>query len=114
VALVREWARRLGSAGISFNAMHPGWADTPGLRESLPGFTRLMRPVLRTAAECIDTLVWLASEPEVAGDGGALFHDRRPRSFDRLPATRVRAADRRRLWDRIVELTGSPDPAPNR
>ena len=31
VALVREWARRLGPAGITFNAMHPGWADTPGL-----------------------------------------------------------------------------------
>ena len=48
VALVREWARRLAPAGITFNAMHPGWADTPGLAESLPGFHRLMGPILRT------------------------------------------------------------------
>ena len=33
VALMREWARRLRADGISFSAMHPGWADTPGLAE---------------------------------------------------------------------------------
>ena len=38
VALVREWARRLRGRGSSVNAMHPGWADTPGLEASLPGF----------------------------------------------------------------------------
>lgn len=37
VALVREWARRLRGQGVSVNAMHPGWADTPGLAASLPG-----------------------------------------------------------------------------
>ena len=33
VALIREWARRFGDAGIRFNSMHPGWARTPGLVE---------------------------------------------------------------------------------
>ena len=28
--------------------MHPGWADAPGLAQSLPSFHRLMRPLLRT------------------------------------------------------------------
>ena len=27
--------------GVAFTAMHPGWADTPGLAESLPGFYRV-------------------------------------------------------------------------
>ena len=38
VALMREWARRLGRHGIRFNSMHPGWADTPGLAAALPRF----------------------------------------------------------------------------
>ncbi len=112
VALVREWARRLRSAGISVSAMHPGWADTPGLADQLPAFYRLMRPLLRTAAEGVDTIVWLATQANPASTSGGLFLDRRPRPFDRLPATRLSASDRRRLWDQVVELSGEADPAP--
>jgi NAD(P)-dependent dehydrogenase (short-subunit alcohol dehydrogenase family) len=111
-ALVREWARRLRGTGITFCAMHPGWADTPGLAETLPGFYRAMRPLLRTPAEGADTIVWLAAEPAGAATSGALYLDRRPRPFDRVPATRLGAADRRRRWDAVVGLSGAPDPAP--
>ena len=30
-ALTREWGRRLRGRPVRVNAMHPGWADTPGL-----------------------------------------------------------------------------------
>ena len=112
VALVREWARRLAAAGIdvTVNAMHPGWADTPGLAESLPGFYRLMRPLLRTPAEGADTIVWLATNPLAGGSGGKLYLDRRPRPFDRIPSTRLDAAERRDLWEIVAGLAGSPDP----
>ena len=109
-ALIREWSRRFAGSGVTFTAMHPGWADTPGLAESLPGFHRFMGPVLRTPAEGVDTIVWLAAHPEAAGWTGQLFLDRRPRPFDRAPQTRLSAADRRALWDAIVDLTGVPDP----
>jgi dehydrogenase/reductase SDR family protein 12 len=112
VALVREWARRLRSTGISLSAMHPGWADTPGLAETLPAFHRLMRPLLRTPAEGVGTIVWLATRSDPASASGGLFLDRRPRPFDRVPATRLSRDDRRRLWDMVVELSGAPDPAP--
>jgi dehydrogenase/reductase SDR family protein 12 len=116
VALVREWARRLGpadqAAGVTVNAMHPGWADTPGLAESLPAFHRLMGPLLRNPAEGVDTLVWLAAAPEGRARSGELFLDRRPRPFDRIPSTRLSAGDRRRLWDAVVALSGEPDPLP--
>jgi NAD(P)-dependent dehydrogenase (short-subunit alcohol dehydrogenase family) len=110
VALMREWNRRLVRAGIDVaaSAMHPGWADTPGLAEALPGFHRRMRPLLRTPAEGADTIVWLARRS--AAVGGRLYLDRRPRPFDRIPATRLTAEDRRRLWDAVLELSGSPDP----
>ncbi len=111
-ALVREWARRLAGTGVTVNAMHPGWADTPGLEASLPGFYDVMGPLLRTPAEGADTVTWLATDPDADGTGGRLFLDRRPRPFDRIPSTRLSAADRRRLWDLVVGLSGAPDPAP--
>lgn len=112
VVLVREWARRMRGTGIAFNAMHPGWADTPGLSASLPGFRQLIEPILRTPAEGTDTLVWLATDPAGHERSGAFFHDRRPRPFDRLPSTRVSPEERRRLWDVVVRLADVDDPAP--
>jgi dehydrogenase/reductase SDR family protein 12 len=115
VALMREWARRLTAAGldVTVNAMHPGWADTPGLAESLPGFYRTMRPLLRTPAQGADTIVWLATSANVPRGAGRLYLDRRPRPFDRLPSTRLDAVQRRRLWDVVVELSRLPDPLPD-
>ena len=103
VALMREWARRFGRSGIAFNAMHPGWADTPGLAESLPRFRGVMQPLLRTPEEGADTIVWLATTPSLGS--GQLYLDRRPRPFDRVPQTRLSAEDRADLWDMISELT---------
>ncbi|HSK51745.1 MAG TPA: SDR family NAD(P)-dependent oxidoreductase, partial [Clostridia bacterium] len=113
VALIREWARRLPSSEVAFAAMHPGWAATPGLAAALPGFARLMGPLLRSADEGIDTAVWLAALPAPAVASGRLFLDRRPRPFDRVPWTRVPSAARRRLWDTAAQLAGIPDPAPD-
>jgi dehydrogenase/reductase SDR family member 12 len=110
VALVREWARRLRDRGVVVNAMHPGWADTPGLTDALPGFHRFIGGNLRSADEGADTIVWLAAAPEARARSGALFLDRRPRPFDRVPATRLSADDRRRLWDAVAGLTGETDP----
>jgi NAD(P)-dependent dehydrogenase (short-subunit alcohol dehydrogenase family) len=110
VALVREWARRLAPRGITANAMHPGWADTPGLEAALPGFRRLVGPWLRTAAEGVDSILWLAASPEASGMTGRLVLDRRARPFDRVPSTRLIADDRRNLWDRVVAMTGEGDP----
>jgi dehydrogenase/reductase SDR family protein 12 len=112
VALTREWARRVPASEVVFNAMHPGWADTPGISAALPRFYSLMDAILRTPAQGADTTVWLASDPAAGGVTGRVFLDRRPRPFDRLPTTRVSAADRRRLWEVVVGLTGVADPAP--
>ena len=111
VALMREWSWRVPQ--VTFVAMHPGWADTPGLEASLPGFRRVMRRILRTAEEGVDTTIWLAAHPDATPPTvrGHLFLDRRARPFDRIPSTRLNAADRRELWDRVVEMAGIDDPA---
>ena len=113
VSLIREWARR-PTGDVTFTAMHPGWADTPGLSASLPGFSGLMRPILRSPSEGVDSLIWLATRPTGPGLNGALVHDRRSRPFDRIPTTRVSPAGRRELWRRVVSLAKIEDPAPER
>ncbi len=113
VALIREWARRIPDTEVTFNAMHPGWADTPGVEASLPGFYNVMRPLLRTPAEGADTILFLATAARADLASGQLYLDRRPRPFDRVRSTRLSAADRRRLWDIIVGLSGVTDPAPD-
>jgi dehydrogenase/reductase SDR family protein 12 len=114
VQLVREWARRLGTHDPTVVAMHPGWADTPGLSASLPGFRRVMEPILRTPSEGVDTLVWLATTADVRSLAGSFVHDRRSRPFDRVPMTRTSSAERRRLWREIVGLARIVDPSPVR
>ena len=47
VALTPILAQRWGAGGITVASMHPGWADTPGVATSLPGFRRLTAPLLR-------------------------------------------------------------------
>ena len=107
VALMREWARRFGKSRISFNAMHPGWADTPGLAESLPRFRQVMKPLLRTPEEGADTILWMATTPSLPPPGGLLYLDRRSRPFDRVPQTRLTLDDRIELWEQIAQLTGT-------
>jgi hypothetical protein len=94
--------------------MHPGWANTPGLADALPTFHAVMGPLLRTPAEGIDTVVWLATDPDAGAPGGELFLDRRARAFDLAPMTRVPALERRLLWYRIAALAGLTHSEPRR
>ena len=89
---------RWGPDGIGVHAMHPGWAETPGLAEALPGFRRLTRPFLRDAAAGADTTVWLAASTP-APPPGRLWHDRRPRPTHLTRRTRTGEVERRRLWE---------------
>ena len=107
VALSEEWTRRLAGTNVTINAMHPGWADTPGLRESLPGFSRALSPLLRTPRQGADTIVWLAASPELEGRSGLFFLDRRARPTYRRRGTRRldEARERARLWELCERAT---------
>jgi NAD(P)-dependent dehydrogenase (short-subunit alcohol dehydrogenase family) len=85
VTLNEMWAIR--EPQVSFAAMHPGWADTPGVQESLPAFRLLTKPLLRSAEQGADTICWLASR-SAADDSGKFWCDRAIRSIHRLPRTR--------------------------
>ncbi|MBA3690259.1 MAG: SDR family NAD(P)-dependent oxidoreductase [Actinobacteria bacterium] len=107
VVLTRMWAAKLRSTSVVAHAMHPGWADTPGIEASLPGFHRLLGPLLRTPEQGVDTLVWLAASPRAAASTGELWLDRRPRPFDKLSRTKVSADQARQLWEACERLTGT-------
>lgn len=106
VALAGEWARRFAGRGIAFHTMHPGWADTPGVRRSLPVFSRIVGPLLRDGAQGADTIVWLAAAPEAAHGSGAFWLDRRPRPQHKVRWTRRDSDVTQRLWARVAELAG--------
>ena len=109
VALGEEWTRHLDGTNVTVNTMHPGWSDTPGLREALPGFSRALSPLLRTPHQGADTIAWLAASPEVAGTSGLFFLDRRPRATHRKRSTRRldEARERARLWSLCQKATDS-------
>ena len=107
VTLVEEWTRQLLGTGITINAMHPGWSDTPGLRDALPGFSRALSPVLRTPEQGADTIAWLAADPGLDGVSGEFFLDRRARPTHRKRSTRRldEAQERAKLWQLCVSRT---------
>lgn len=85
VVVAEVEARRLADDGITVHSMHPGWADTPGVTDSLPRFAAVVRPILRTAEQGADTAVWLISAPEATVTTGDFWQDRRPRPTEFLP-----------------------------
>ena len=106
VILSELWAERLAGSGIGFHSMHPGWAATPGLESSMPGFFKLTKPLLRSSAEGADTISWLVSASEPGSSSGLFWHDRAPRPTHRSAKTRESDADRERLWRECERLTG--------
>lgn len=91
---------RLGD-GIHVYATHPGWADTPGVADSLPTFRKITRPLLRDAREGADTTVWL-SAVEPAPAGGQFFHDRRARTTHKWGLNKSDPGAARRMWSWVL------------
>jgi dehydrogenase/reductase SDR family protein 12 len=105
VVLGDEWARRL-APDVQVFSMHPGWVATPGLSASLPGFDKVMKPLLRDAAGGADTIVWLAGSPSLEGQTGGFWHDRRRRPEHRLSRTKETPAERERFFAECEALAG--------
>lgn len=113
VTLNEMWAQRVEKRSVVFHAMHPGWADTPGVEESLPTFRKVVGPLLRNAEGGADTMVWLASDDgEPLSSTGGFWLDRRIRSTHRLRGTRRSdtAARRDQLWNWVSERAGCNPP----
>ncbi len=109
VVLNEMWADRVSAEDVVFHALHPGWVNTPGITEALPGFSRILGPLglLRTADAGADTMVWLSADSTALSSSGQFWHDRQARDIDM--SSKSRLADtpdqRRALWQWCEEHT---------
>jgi NAD(P)-dependent dehydrogenase (short-subunit alcohol dehydrogenase family) len=100
-----ELARRLEGTSVTSNAVHPGsvrtgFATTQGGRLWL---WQIIRPFLRTPEQGAETLIHVASSPDVARVTGRYFADCREK---RSSAASYDVEAARRLWALSEQLTG--------
>lgn len=107
-----ELARRLAGSGVTANAMHPGFVATgfgrnnPGLMNAVMG---LLHRFALTPEQGADTLVYLATAPEVEGVTGQYFEKRKP---VRSSAVSYDESVARRLWEVSESLVELAQPTP--
>jgi NAD(P)-dependent dehydrogenase (short-subunit alcohol dehydrogenase family) len=99
ILFTSELARRLEGTGVTANCFHPGLVATGFNRNNGPlmdlGMT-ILRPMSRSPQKGADTLVWLATSPDVANMSGAYFFDRQQRP----PSPEAQDMEiARRLWE---------------
>lgn len=92
--LAPQWA-----PDLMMHSMHPGWVDTPGVDAGIPGFGRVMGPLLRTPEQGADTMVWLAATGGGQAKPGQFWLDRQPRRTSYLPGTSATERQRQSLVD---------------
>ncbi len=88
LALTEVWRERFAEIGARTYAVHPGWADTAGVKHSLPKFRKVLASILRNESEGADTIEWLAATrpPEVVDQ---IWFDRKPRTAHAYQHTRT-------------------------
>ncbi|KAM6179098.1 dehydrogenase/reductase SDR family member 12 [Rhynchocyon petersi] len=104
VVLTQRWAS--AHQAVHFSCMHPGWADTPAVQLSMPGFHNRMKDRLRSPAQGADTVLWLALSPAAtAHPSGLFFQDRKPVSTH-LPLARTSSspAEEEKLIEALEQL----------
>jgi NAD(P)-dependent dehydrogenase (short-subunit alcohol dehydrogenase family) len=106
ILFTRELARRSDGTGVTANCAHPGVVRTGFGRESRPllklGIT-IARPFMASPERGADTIVYLASSPDVAGQTGGYYVKRQQRE----PSAAARDdAAARKLWEISEKLTG--------
>jgi len=109
ILFTRELARRLAGTGVTANCLHPGFVATRFGDESgglVSLGVRLAKRFALTPRQGAETLVYLASSPEVAGVTGTYFHRCRPATPSREAQDDAVAG---RLWTETARLAGLDD-----
>jgi NAD(P)-dependent dehydrogenase (short-subunit alcohol dehydrogenase family) len=106
ILFTRELARRLDGTGVTANCLHPGVVRTGFGRDARPlmrvGIT-IAKPFMLSPERGADTIVYLASSPDVAAKTGGYYVKRQLRE----PSAAARDDGlARRLWEISERLTG--------
>jgi len=104
-----ELARRLEGSGVTANAVHPGAVSTGFAMQAgwLGTVWKLLAPFLLTPEQGAQTMIWLASQPELQKVSGEYFFKKREiravgQAYDRDL--------QRALWEASEKLVSSPSP----
>ena len=107
ILFTRELARRLAGTGVTANCLHPGAVATR-FGDSSGGVLGRLIPVLRlffiSAEKGADTIIYLASSPEVASTTGAYFVKRQ---ITEPSSAAQDDAAAKRLWEASEALAGA-------
>jgi NAD(P)-dependent dehydrogenase (short-subunit alcohol dehydrogenase family) len=100
ILFTRELARRIGGTGVTANCLHPGFVATRfgdssgGLFQTVIGLGK--STVALTPEKGAQTIIYLASSPEVEGKSGGYYVKKKLATPTREAQS---GADARRLWD---------------
>ncbi len=110
VMFTYELAKRLAGTGVTANALHPGLVNSSFGDNAKNGFIKVIFGLMKrfggiSTEQGADTVVYLASSPEVEGVTGTYFDKRKAKQTN--PISYDDAANER-LWEessRLVKLT---------
>jgi len=106
ILFTRELARRLAGRGITANCLHPGFVATRFGAEN-GGFFALAIAIAKNFAlspeQGAETIVYLASSPDVENMNGLYFHKSKPESPSKAAQN---DADAKRLWEISSAIAG--------
>ena len=106
ILFTHELARRLQGSGVTINCLHPGAVAThmwSGFPVPLNYLTKVVTVFLKTPEEGAETVVYLASSPEVEGVSGKYFVNKREVQSSKASYDDEAAA---RLWQLSEVLVG--------
>lgn len=99
-----ELANKLIETNITVNAMHPGGVNTNfgNSVTGIVGFTfKKLGFLMRTPEQGADTIIWLATSPEVEGKTGLYFKDRKPIKSNKVSYDKQACSQ---LWQQSTQL----------
>lgn len=101
-----ELARKLEGSGVTVNCLHPGVVRTNfgGTWSLMSIFYRLGSKLMLNAEQGADTVLYLATSPEVEGVSGKYFVKRKPVASSKASYDQAVAA---RLWQVSAQMTGT-------
>ena len=107
ILFTRELARRLAGAPVTANCLHPGFVATR-FGDNAGGLSQVIFPIAKLFAispqKGAETIVYLASSPEVATSTGLYFDQRKPKTPSAAARDDAAAA---RLWAESEKIAAS-------
>ena len=113
VMFTYELARRLAGTGVTVNCMHPGTVRTnlfKGASGTVAFYLNMLKPLMRSLRKGAETVVYLASSPDVEGVTGQYFVNNRTRRSSR---SSYDTAVAQQLWQVSAQLTGMTSDSPS-